>query len=236
MLRAMSGPASREGRTTAWTPHARVALAVAALFAVALVAARGGSAIPVEPGAVRVVEPPERPVPTESGPAGEVDSAIDLIGGVGVGLLLAVIGVLVLIGAVGVLASFGMRGSRRRRRASTPVRAAQSTVDEQAQALRTAVRAGMADVAARTGGPPGDAVIAAWLVLEDAAAACGTRRGPAETPSEFTARVLAGHSVDPAALADLRSRYHRARFAGEATAEDATAARVALARVEETLA
>ncbi|MFC7612948.1 DUF4129 domain-containing protein [Actinokineospora soli] len=104
------------------------------------------------------------------------------------------------------------------------------------EVLRAAVRAGAVDLTARPSGPPGDAVVAAWLVLESAAASCGTRRAPAETASEFTARVLTEHAVDARALADLRSRYHRARFAGQATDADAAAARAALARIEETLA
>ncbi|MGW5055600.1 DUF4129 domain-containing protein [Actinokineospora sp. NPDC004072] len=227
-------PASQ--RTLAWSPRARVALAVAALLVVALAAARGGSAIPVEPDAPWFAERPDRPPQAgEAGAAPGDGSVLDLIGGVGVGLLLAAVGVLALIGAAGVLVSFGLRGRRRRRRASTPVRAVEAAGEDAAQAIRTAVRAGMAEVAERAAGPPGDAVIAAWVALERAAASCGTRRDPAETPSEFTARVLADHAVDPAALADLRTRYHRARFAGEVSGADVAAARTALARIEETL-
>ncbi|MGX7825310.1 DUF4129 domain-containing protein [Actinokineospora sp. 24-640] len=215
-----------------------VVLAVAALFTVAVVAARGRSAIPVEPGAAFTFDPRDDPPPPRAEDAEGADSILDVIGGVGTGLLLLVVGVMVLIGAVGVLVSFGLAGARRRRGASTPVRGprAEESVAEQALALHAAVRTGMAGLPARAGGAPGDAVIAAWLVLEDAAAACGTRRAPAETASEFTTRVMAEHAVDGVALADLRSRYHRARFAGQATDDDADAARAALARVEETLA
>ena len=222
-----SGVASRRG----------VVLAVAALFAVAVAAARGGSAIPSGPEALWGFDPEPAPAPAASESLADSDSILDVIGGVGTGLLLAAVGLLVLIGAAGVLASFGLREARRRRRAPTPVRgpAPDGAADDPAQALRTAVRTGAAEVAARPSGPPGDDVIAAWLVLEDAAASCGTRRAPAETASEFTARVLTDHAVDPHALADLRSRYHRARFAGEATPADAAAARAALARIEGTL-
>lgn len=40
-------------------------------------------------------------------------------------------------------------------------------------------------------GTPADAVIACWVGLEDAAAAAGVPRNEAETPAEFTLRVLA---------------------------------------------
>ncbi|MFC5287169.1 DUF4129 domain-containing protein [Actinokineospora guangxiensis] len=220
-------------------PRRRVVLVVAALIAVAAVAAAGGSAIPSDPGGgwrFDQTEPVER---RETESIADTDSVIDMIGGIGTGLLLAVVGVLVLLGALGVLVSFGLGGRRRRARPSIPVRdrEADPPADDAAitaTALRAAVRGGAQAV--REGGPPGDAVISAWLVLEAAAASCGTRRSAAETASEFTARVLAGHAVDPDALADLRARYHRARFARVATAADAAAARAALARIEETIA
>ena len=219
-------------------PRHRVVLVVGALIAVAVVAAAGGSAIPSDPGGGWRFDRTEPVEQTETETAADTDSVIDLIGGIGTGLLLAVVGLLVLIGALGVLVSVGIGGRRRGRLPSSLVRDRETELpaDDTALALRTAVRAGASEAAARVGGPPGDAVISAWLVLEAAAAACGTRRGPAETASEFTARVLAAHDVDADALADLRARYHRARFAGLATAADADAARAALARIEETIA
>ena len=61
-------------------------------------------------------------------------------------------------------------------------------------------------------GDPNDAIVAAWLALEDAAASSGVRRQPAETPTEFTVGVLRATAADPQATRDLLALYHRARF------------------------
>ena len=59
---------------------------------------------------------------------------------------------------------------------------------------------------------PSDAVVAAWLALEDAATASGVRRSPWQTPTEFTVAVLDNTNADPDATAELLALYHRARF------------------------
>ncbi|KON72811.1 hypothetical protein M768_19660 [Cellulosimicrobium cellulans F16] len=84
---------------------------------------------------------------------------------------------------------------------------------------------------------PHDAVVAAWVALERAAERAGTRRDPAQTPTEFTSAVLASTRVDADAVATLRGLYHRARF-GETPlgARDLEAARAALARIAADLA
>lgn len=61
---------------------------------------------------------------------------------------------------------------------------------------------------------PADAVIAAWLALEDAAAASGTARAPSQTPTEFTKAVLDRTDADPEAATDLLALYQSARFSG----------------------
>jgi hypothetical protein len=59
-----------------------------------------------------------------------------------------------------------------------------------------------------------DAVIAAWLRLEQGAADVGVPRRPAQTPTEFTRRVLdhATRGHEAAAVDELLHLYHRARF------------------------
>ncbi len=59
---------------------------------------------------------------------------------------------------------------------------------------------------------PNNAVVAAWLALEDAAASSGVPRRPAETPTEFTVDVLRSTRADQAATRELLGLYHRARF------------------------
>ena len=59
---------------------------------------------------------------------------------------------------------------------------------------------------------PRDAVVAAWVALEEAAERAGTRRDPAQTPTEFAGTVLAATPAPPTAVARLRTLYQRARF------------------------
>jgi hypothetical protein len=72
---------------------------------------------------------------------------------------------------------------------------------------------------------PRDAIEQAWLGLQDAAEQSGVRRLPAETPSEFTARILSRVGADRAAARTLLELYLRVRF-GDApvTAEDVAVA------------
>ena len=77
--------------------------------------------------------------------------------------------------------------------------------------------------------PPGNAVVQAWQSLEDAASAAGLSRRPAETSSEFTARILYRSHRSAAPIAVLLSLYQRVRFGEhEPTPADTAAARDAL--------
>lgn len=62
---------------------------------------------------------------------------------------------------------------------------------------------------------PGDAVIAAWVALENAAAGSGVVRRASQTPTEFTLAVLDRTPADPAAARELLDLYLRARFGDE---------------------
>lgn len=64
-----------------------------------------------------------------------------------------------------------------------------------------------------------DAIIEAWLGLQEAAEDAGFQRGDSETPTEFTTRILQRVEVDPSALATLRRLYLAVRF-GDATATE----------------
>ena len=68
---------------------------------------------------------------------------------------------------------------------------------------------------------PTDAIIAAWLAVEAAAADAGVTRRLAQTPTEFTVAVLERTQADPDAARRLLRLYLRARFSGQpATAAD----------------
>jgi hypothetical protein len=59
---------------------------------------------------------------------------------------------------------------------------------------------------------PTDAVLRAWVALEGAASRSGVPRAPADTPTEFTGRVLATTNADRASVDALLHLYHQARF------------------------
>jgi hypothetical protein len=76
---------------------------------------------------------------------------------------------------------------------------------------------------------PADAIVRAWLGLQETAEESGIVRRPDETPTEFTSRILSRAVVDGQAVRTLLSLYLRARFADRpVTSDDVTAARTAL--------
>lgn len=80
---------------------------------------------------------------------------------------------------------------------------------------------------------PSDAVTAAWLGLQESAEDAGFRRGAAETPTEFTTRILRQLEVDETALATVRRCYLAVRFGDvPATDPDVDAVRAALRTLE----
>ncbi len=215
-------------------------LVAAALLLLAVVAARGESAIPTGPGTI--VRPDPAPAAAEGPVEGiESNALLDLIGGVSTGVLLLVVVAMLLIGLAGLLATLAGLGRRRGRGLALPdlerAEAPEVPGGTAVRALAEATRAARHELSRRAGGDPADAVVAAWVVLEDAAAGLGTPRAAHQTPTEFTAEVLAAHRADDAAMADLRALYHRARFrrSGAVTEADATAAADALDRVERSL-
>lgn len=66
---------------------------------------------------------------------------------------------------------------------------------------------------------PHDAIVKAWLGLQDAAADAGVQRRPAETPTEFTGRILSRVPADRRAVDTLLNRYLKVRFGDHAVTE-----------------
>lgn len=76
---------------------------------------------------------------------------------------------------------------------------------------------------------PADAIVRAWLGLEQTAEESGIVRRPSETPTEFTSRILSGAFADDTAVRTLLRLYLRTRFGDHpVTAEDVAAVREAL--------
>lgn len=109
-------------------------------------------------------------------------------------------------------------------------------IDDTADELRQAAEEASASLA-HDAGPTDEAIIAAWLRLEVAAAAVGDTRLPHQTPSEFTAALLRHHNADPSAVQELLDLYERARFSTvpDISAADVAAARTALATIMQTM-
>lgn len=61
-------------------------------------------------------------------------------------------------------------------------------------------------------GTPRNAIVAAWMSLEDDAAQCGLPRLAHETSAEYTERVLRTWEVDAARIQELARLYREARF------------------------
>jgi hypothetical protein len=206
-----------------------VLLVVAGLLLLAVLAARGSSGIPTgtpdlgndAPASGTTLQP------------GVTDLSSEPFA-IGAGVLILFVMMAVLFGFATLL--FILAGLRFRRRAR--MRVAPPLVEEDidlagTEWLAAATRKALSEMEQRMGGPPGDAVIAAWVQLERSAAATGIERAPHQTPTEFTAALLEGHATDQQALDELRRLYHRARFGqpGSVTDEDATKARRALEKI-----
>ncbi|MHA6623233.1 DUF4129 domain-containing protein [Pseudonocardia sp. DLS-67] len=82
---------------------------------------------------------------------------------------------------------------------------------------------------------PGDAVMKAWLGLQQTAEDSGIVRRSAETPTEFTTRIMARVFADDRAIRTLLALYLRTRFGDHpVTASDVSRAREALADLART--
>jgi hypothetical protein len=97
-------------------------------------------------------------------------------------------------------------------------------------ALRDAAELAVFEAEAARPGEASDAVVACWVILEQAAASAGTPREAPQTPTEFTAAVLADHHADQGAVATLLSLYHEARFGGAALPDEAASTAAAALR------
>ncbi|MCW2538310.1 MAG: hypothetical protein JWN95_35 [Frankiales bacterium] len=76
---------------------------------------------------------------------------------------------------------------------------------------------------------PDDAVMRAWLGLQQSAEDSGIVRRPAETPTEFTSRIMSRAFADDRPIRTLLALYLRTRFGNHpVTAADVTRAREAL--------
>lgn len=176
------------------------------------------SALDPQPPAV-TEPPPEQPEPTDVEPSPEPQQDADLT-------WVTVLAVLLGLAAAAAAARWVWHRWRHRRRAAASPRAVEVAddlvpelgADPALPGLRDATSAAQRSL--RDIADPGDAVVAAWVALEDAAATAGVPRAPAQTPTELTVTVLARTDADPDAVAELLALYHRARFSARPVGAD----------------
>jgi Domain of unknown function (DUF4129) len=214
-------------------------LAIVALLMLAAVVSRAASAVPVGEGKplfgflrLPTIElyhdedPGQHLSPDEGTTLGDILGWVVLLSPLFL-LAVALLGGLVL----------GIRWARRRVGQSTWLPEEPGYGPPAAARLLRAAEAARDEFTVHRGGPPGDAVIAAWLRLEEAAEGIGTGRRAHQTPTEFTDALTEGHETIAAQLDRLRRLYHRARFGepGAVGPAEADTAKAALDEIVRTL-
>lgn len=90
----------------------------------------------------------------------------------------------------------------------------------------------LALVALDEGREPADAVVRAWLGLQETAEESGIVRRASETPTEFTSRIISGAFADDSAVRTLLRLYLRTRFGDHpVTEQDVSEVREALRKL-----
>ncbi|WP_309115683.1 DUF4129 domain-containing protein [Saccharothrix sp.] len=208
-------------------PRVVLALLVGLALVVVALAARGASPVPY-------AERGEQDGPVITKPPAEDVADVDpgSVAGGSLALVVLVLVLMVLIVLAGLLTMVRLPRKRRRRGGTPTGETGDDGYVKAPELLVRGAREALEDLARRAGGPPRDAVVVAWLRLEQAAADSGVGRLAHQTPTEFTGSLLARYAVDEAATGKLRRVYQRARFGtAEVTEDDARTAREALEHI-----
>ena len=153
--------------------------------------------------------------------------------------LAIVLAVIIAIAAVGfALLVWRLWAARPSRAATTRNTAVTETISEvpvepqpdpepDAPALRTGIELALQALDEQR--EPADAIVRAWLGLQETAAQSGIVRRAAETPTEFTSRILSRAFADDRAVRTLLRLYLRTRFGDHpVTSDDVAVVRAAL--------
>jgi hypothetical protein len=222
-------------------PATPLLITVAVVLLLAVLSTAGESAVQIGQGWIPGFGPVDPAPPTEPDPSSRTDDfetppALRAAAVIGLLAIMLYVLVVLLIGVVMLVA--GVRRSRQRRRRRVSAADVEAAADQErgdAEPPSNPIAGRPDRPEPRAGGPPADAVVAAWLALERAGAEAGQARQLHETSTEYAAAVVTGLRLgDDAATAvhRLRGLYHRARYGGRGVGEaDARAAGEALARV-----
>lgn len=166
------------------------------------------------------------PVPPET----RSDSVVLLILGIVLGLLVSLVVVIAVVRLVPRLIALIAEWIRRPAESAPTEVATEEQTGDPAQVDAPRVRQGIATARRTIGahGHAGDAIVAAWLALEQTAADSGVGRGRSETPAEFALRLLLRRPGIDEPARSLLALYEQVRFGGrrgdERMREDATRA------------
>ncbi|WP_052460460.1 DUF4129 domain-containing protein [Microbacterium gorillae] len=235
---------ARETPRTPRRPALGPLLAAGALFCLIMVAAVFQGPVTFGPLRLPGLTPSGMPPQTEGADDTPIPLPTDAQPGNlrGLGVVLAIIFGLVLTAIVVLLVIALVRWLRRlwndrrlRARAGADVAAdlvgaAVPAVD--APTVRRGVAAALLGLDERA--EPGDAVVAAWVGLEESAADAGITRAPSETAAELAMRIVARDANSREAAQVLLGLYEAVRFGGHRAGEaERERARSALRRIEE---
>ena len=229
-------------RSVRWLPVA----AGAALLLLAGLGTGGGALLRLRVSSVDGLplpsgtEPDDRPTPTRLPDPTAAPRPRGPGGGPDLSGLLQVVGVLAAALLVAAVVALAVQTVRSRTRVPAPTSPAAGTLlpggappPDRAELAR-AVAAAEEGLTGDEG--PRERVLTCWLRLEQSVAATGVVRGPAETSSELTRRVLSEHAVQVSVLDELHGLYRSARYSAREVADDRPArAAVLLADVRRDL-
>lgn len=186
-------------------------------------------------------EPEPAPAPTQPpateppiGEAFEPDEGLTQVATVIV-VIVATVVALLLLRALILLLMRLIRDRAPSRRGGARIAALAVGLTPSTEAVAEAVRTGIAGALDRIerSGEAGDAIVAAWVGLEQSAAEAGLQRALSETAAEFAVRLIARREAVAADAAELLRLYERVRFGGYRAGEpDRHAARELLRRIE----
>ncbi|MFK4789795.1 DUF4129 domain-containing protein [Microbacterium sp. ZW T5_56] len=182
---------------------------------------------PITPPPAASAAPGEMPTPPPVDPA--ASSAIQVV----LALLLAAVLVLLGIWVTRHLIRW-LRERRVHARAGVSLTegiAGVAAPEPDAQVIRRGIAAALAEMDADR--EPADAIVAAWVGLEESAADAGLRREPTETAGEFVVRIIARDQRATADVGTLLRLYEDVRFGGRSVDDaELRLARAALRRIE----
>ncbi|WP_448720667.1 DUF4129 domain-containing protein [Microbacterium natoriense] len=220
-------------------------IVVTGLFCVVMIAAALQGAPSIRPISSTSEPLPAEPLPEISGtpsptptPPPEPGVVAGVLGAIMLGILvlLCLVGlVLLVLWVIRMLILWRDRPLPHRDGGAVGLAPGDAPSDVEPHVVEAAIRRGIAGALEEIEGHavPAEAIVAAWIGLEESAADAGITRGQSETPGEFTVRIISRRSGISADAQTLLRLYERVRFGTYVAVEDdRSVARAALQSIE----